>query len=170
MSPFSIFIYRELKKKKINIYIRICQKRGQNSSVHCSFRYIVIKLPFVPKRGGDKISILPIHRAFRGDKIGDKILTGICTLFFPIHRTKTRICSENAQNPAFLSPLFFPIHRAFKGDKKGDKMGTNRLIFVPFCPLLSPNFSDDFLYWLHSIYYLMKYLIIIWSDTLLSDI
>lgn len=146
MSPFYIFIYRELKKKKINIYIRICQKRGQNSSVRCSFRYIVIKLPYVPKKGGDKISILPIHRAFRGDKIGDKILMRIRTLFFPIHRTKTPICSKNAQNPFFLSPLFFPIYRAFKGDKKGDKMGTNWLIFVPFCPLLSPNFSDDFLY------------------------
>lgn len=145
-------------------------KTGTKSSVHCSFRYIVLKLPFVPKRGGDKISILPIYRAFRGDKIGDKILTGICTLFFPIHRTKTPICSENAKNPAFLSPLFFPIHRAFKGDKKGDKMGTNRLIFVPFCPRLSPKFSDDFLYWLYSICYLMKYLMIIWSDTLLSDI
>ena len=109
-------------------------KTGTKSSVHCSFRYIVLKPSFVPKRRGDKISILPIHRAFRGDKIGDKILTGICTLFFPIHRTKAHICSENAQNPAFLSPLFFPIDRAFKGDKKGDKMGTNRLIFVPFCP------------------------------------
>ena len=170
MSPFSIFIYRELKKEKNKYIYKNMPKTGTKSSVHCSFRYIVLKLPFVPKRGGDKISILPIHRAFRGDKIGDKILTGICTLFFPIHRTKTSICSENAQNPSFLPPLFFPIHRAFKGDKKGDKMGTNWLIFVPFCPLLSPNFSDDFLYWLYSICYLMKYLIIIWSDTLLSDI
>ena len=127
MSPFCIFIYREIKKKRNNIY-KIDENGDKNVLSDTSDE---TKLSDNSK--GDKIFavplFLPLHRANQNPP-----LWGFCPRFCPLFvPCLSPVCPLPSNRCSRKSGLF-----RYTGVLEGTKMGTKFVPFVPFCPPLSP--------------------------------